>query len=313
MIISASRRTDIPAYYTEWFFRRLEAEEVLVRNPMNYHAVSRISLSRKVLDGIVLWTKDPRPLFRYLDKLEQYPFYIQFTLTAYGADVERNLPPKGKVLVPVFQKLSQEIGKERVVWRYDPILFNEKYTMQYHIKYFRLLAERLALYTEKCTVSFLTLYQKTARNIRPLAVELPSAAQKAELLGAMAETAAQCGIIIDTCAQPGLPDVPGVQKASCIDRIRLERLCGYPLELKADNNQREGCGCVQSIDIGAYHTCKNGCLYCYANTSPAAASKNFALHNPGSPLLLGELLPGDTIKDRPVHSARTAQPRLFDC
>lgn len=131
MIISVSRRTDIPSYYSEWFFNRLNAGYAYVRNPMNPHRISEMSLSPDVVDGIVFWTKNPTPMLNRLHELQDYTYYFQFTLTPYGADVEKNIPSKNDIVIPTFQKLSSMIGKERVVWRYDPILLNDKYTMQY--------------------------------------------------------------------------------------------------------------------------------------------------------------------------------------
>lgn len=130
MIISASRRTDIPSYYSEWFFNRLNEGYVFVRNPMNAHQISKISLLPDVVDGIVFWTKNPTPMLNKLDRLEKYHYYFQFTLTAYGPDVEKNIPSKNKIILPAFRRLSKEIGKEKVVWRYDPIFFNEIYTIE---------------------------------------------------------------------------------------------------------------------------------------------------------------------------------------
>ena len=145
MIISASRRTDIPNYYSEWFFNRIKEGYVLVRNPMNISQVSKISLSPDVVDGIVFWTKNPLPILDRLEELREYTYYFQFTLTPYGKDVEPNVPSKNDLIIPSFRKLSERIGKERVVWRYDPILFNDKYTMDYHIKYFKALAAKLTI------------------------------------------------------------------------------------------------------------------------------------------------------------------------
>ena len=165
MIISVSRRTDIPSYYSEWLFNRLNAGYAYVRNPMNPHRISEVSLSPDVVDGIVFWTKNPTPMLNRLHELQDYTYYFQFTLTPYGADVEKNIPSKNDIVIPTFQKLSSMIGKERVVWRYDPILLNDKYTMQYHMKYFRVLCDKLADHTEKCTISFLDLYKNIQRSI----------------------------------------------------------------------------------------------------------------------------------------------------
>ena len=144
MIISASRRTDIPSFYSDWMFNRLKEGYVCVRNPMNIHQISQISLSPDVVDGIVFWTKNPTPMLERIHELD-------------GKDVEKNIPSKNDVIIPTFKKLSSIIGKERIVWRYDPILINEHYTIEYHKKYFKKLCESLSNYTEKCTVTFIYL------------------------------------------------------------------------------------------------------------------------------------------------------------
>lgn len=312
MIVSASRRTDIPSYYSEWMLNRLKEEYVLVRNPMNIHQVSKIDLSPSVVDALVFWTKNPTPMLQHLDELKDYIYYFQFTLSAYGPDVERNLPSENKVIIPTFQKLSQEIGKEKVVWRYDPIFFNEQYTMQYHCKYFEVLASKLAGYTEKCTISFMDLYRNTERNIKPLNIVKDTREMQEELLQRFVEIARQYELYIDACAEIGDFHKFGVEHAHCIDRERIERIGGFKLDVEKDTNQRAECGCVASIDIGAYNTCKNGCLYCYANYSENTVGKNFGLHNPKSPLLFGEIDESDIIKERKVKSLIKTQMSLFD-
>ena len=199
MIISASRRTDIPAYYSQWMFKRLKDEYVLVRNPMNIHQVGKINLSPDVVDGIVFWTKNPVPMLSHLSELDKYNYYFQFTLTAYDRDVEPNIPSKNNIIIPAFQKLSQTIGREKVIWRYDPIFFNDRYTMEYHCKYFKVLAEKLGDYTEKCTVSFLDLYRNTARNMRSLNIQQGTTEQQFEMMQRFSEIAKKYGFYIDTC------------------------------------------------------------------------------------------------------------------
>ena len=140
MIISASRRTDIPTYYSDWFFNRIKEGFVFVRNPMNAHQISRIDLRPDVVDGIVFWTKNPLPMLDRLDLLKEYTYYFQFTLTSYGEDVESNIPSKSNVIIPSFQRLSDKLGPERVIWRYDPIFLSQKYSIDYHIHYFEMLA-----------------------------------------------------------------------------------------------------------------------------------------------------------------------------
>lgn len=312
MIISASRRTDIPTYYSEWFFNRLREGDVLVRNPMNARQISRISLSPEAVDGIVFWTKNPVPMLSRLGELEPYPYYFQFTLTAYGRDVEPNLPGKNGVLIPAFQELSRMAGRERVVWRYDPIFLSDRYTVEYHCRYFRVLAAKLGEYTEKCTVSFLDFYRSTARNMRSLHIREMTAAQQREMMERFSEIAGEYGLYIDTCSEAISLEDLGISHASCVDRERLERIGGYRLKAGRDRNQRKECGCAASVDIGAYDTCGNGCLYCYATDSPPRAAERVRAHRPDSPILFGTVGPEDVIREREAVSLREQQLSLFD-
>lgn len=311
MIISASRRTDIPSYYSKWFFNRLKAGYAYVRNPMNPHRISEVSLSPDVIDGIVFWTKNPTPMLNRLHELQDYAYYFQFTLTPYGTDVEKNVPSKNDIIIPTFQKLSAQIGKERVIWRYDPILLNDKYTMRYHMKYFRVLCDKLADYTEKCTISFLDLYKNIQRSITPLGIRPPSSEQAEELAGYFSEIAKEHGIYIDTCAEDIDLSKYGIKHASCIDRHRLERIGNYKLAIERDKNQRAACGCISSIDLGAYNTCRNGCAYCYANFNQTLVNDCCGKHDPFSPLLYGEISADDIIKPREMKSFRDSQMNLF--
>lgn len=312
MIISASRRTDIPTYYSEWFFNRLKEQYVLVRNPMNIHQIGKINLSPNVVDGIVFWTKNPVPMLDRLSELKKYNFYFQFTLNAYDRDVEPNVPSKNNIIIPAFQQLSKSVGKERVIWRYDPIFLNERYTIEYHCKYFGILASKLRGYTEKCTISFLDLYRNTARNTRPLNIYQETETQRFTIMQRFSEIAKKYGFYIDTCAETIDLEKFGIAHAHCIDKERFERLGKYKLSVEKDSHQRPECGCVASIDIGTYNTCKNGCLYCYANYSHNTVLKNTQLHNPTSPLLYGEVGPDDVIKERKVKSCKDCQLNLFD-
>jgi len=311
VIISASRRTDIPSYYSEWLFNRLNEKYVLVRNPMNIHQISKIDLSPEIVDGIVFWTKNPAPMLNRLEKLEKYNFYFQFTLTAYGPEIETGLPSKNKVIIPSFQRLSKAIGKEKVVWRYDPIFLNETYTIDYHCRYFEVLASKLAYCTEKCTISFLDLYRNTERNIKPIHIQPVTEVQQLEIIEKFVGIAQRYNLHLDTCAEPCDFGKFGVSHACCIDKERFERIGGYKLNVEKDKNQRDKCGCMASIDIGAYNTCKNGCLYCYANYSSLSVNNNFEKHNAESPLLFGEINENDKIKERNVKSLIDGQRCLF--
>ena len=311
MIISASRRTDIPCYYSEWFFNRLKAGFAYVRNPMNPHRISEVSLAPEVVDGIVFWTKNPTPMLNRLDELRDIPYYFQFTVTPYGTDVEKNVPSKNNVIVPAFQKLAEIAGKERVVWRYDPILLNEKYTVAYHIKYFRALCDKLADSTEKCTISFLDLYKNIQHSIAPLGIRPPSVSEMEELIGHFSETVQAYGLVLDTCAETVDLSKYGVGHAACIDRERLERIGNCTLHLERDKNQREACGCMAAVDLGAYNTCQNGCVYCYANFNQTLVNDCCGKHDPASPLLFGEVGEQDVVKPREMKSLKVGQMKLF--
>lgn len=312
MIISASRRTDIPAYYSDWLIHRIKEKYLYVRNPMNLHQIGKINLDPSVVDGIVFWTKNPIPMMGKLEALKDYVYYFQFTLTSYGPEIESGLPSKNKELIPAFCELSKNIGKERVIWRYDPIFLNETYTLDYHKKYFRIMASKLGDYTEKCTISFLDLYRNTMRNIQPYGIRVPSEEEQIEIVTEFSKIAKEYGFYIDTCAEKINLEELGIKHASCIDKERLEKIGGYRLEVKKDANQREICGCVASIDIGTYNTCKNGCAYCYANYSKTTVEKQTQFHDPLSPLLFGNLGEEDSIKERKMESFVQNQMSLFD-
>jgi len=298
MIISASRRTDIPARYADWFFNRIKEGFALARNPMNPRRISRVRLRPEDVSGIVFWTKDPRPVLDRLDLLRDYAFYFQFTLTPYAADIEAGLPSKGGVLLPAFLRLSDAIGAERVIWRYDPILINDTYTAVYHRTYFEKLARRLRGHTQTCTISFMDLYRCNAAAARKLGVrELPDG-EKLRLAGELREIAEGCGISVNACCETLDLSGAGVGRARCVDAHLLARIAGHEIKAERDPNQRGGCACHRSVDIGQYDTCPNGCAYCYATHSRAAVAQNISLHDPASPLLVGNLRPDDMVADR---------------
>ena len=168
MIISASRRTDIPSYYSEWFFNRIKEKYVYVRNPINIRQVSKINLSAEFVDCIVFWSKNPEPMIDKLGLLKNYKYYFQFTLTSYGHDIEKNIPSKREKIFNAFKKLSDEIGSKKVIWRYDPIIITDKYTLDYHKKYFEKIAKTLNGYTERCIISFMYIYSKVKRNMKEI-------------------------------------------------------------------------------------------------------------------------------------------------
>lgn len=309
MIVSASRRTDIPACYPRWFSRRVNEGYVLVRNTYRYHEIVRVPLGRDNVDAFVFWTKNPLPFLPYLSALEEYPYYFHFTLTSYGKDIERNVPSKNDVLIPAFERLSRMIGPKRVIWRYDPIFFSGKYTLDYHKKYFSMLAERLSGFTETCVVSFLDMYPSIGKAMNEAGYAGSSSSSEEELLRHIVDTGRKTGISIRLCCEKDYENIPGLARSCCIDKVLIENLSGHFLDVDRDRNQRSGCNCAGSIDIGNYGTCSNGCIYCYAN------SKRRPLYttdfDPLSPLLCSRLEDDDVIVERDFKSCRAEDNSLF--
>ncbi len=298
MIISASRRTDIPARYAEWFYNRLRDGYVLGRNPMRFHQVMRISLAPEDVDGIVFWTKNPYPMLSQITSLAPYAYYFQFTLTSYSNDMEPGVPLKSSTIIPTFQRLAELIGPDRVIWRYDPILFSGKYTAEYHKEYFYEIARRLYGYTNKCIISFLDDYRSACARLQACGLTPVDEAVQTQLAGTIASTARSFQMTIETCAEKMDLSTHGIGHAKCIDGSLLDKIRGYSLKALKDKNQRPHCGCDASVDIGSYNTCQNGCLYCYANHAPELIAKAVREHDPFSPLLTGKIGPSDEIKAR---------------
>lgn len=312
MILSVSRRTDIPNYYSEWFLNRIKEGFLYVRNPMNAHQISEIKITPDLVDCIVFWTKNPDPMLERLDELKKYKYYFQFTLTGYGNDVERNLPNKKTVIIPSFQKLSQKIGKEKVIWRYDPIFFSERYTVEYHKKAFNSIAEALKDYTDKCVISFVDTYPKNKKNLERLSSVALKEHELKKFVRELSEIAKENQILLSTCAEKIDLSEFGINHNCCIDKNLIEEIIGCKLKVGKDKNQRKECGCVESVEIGTYNTCKNGCAYCYANYSQSSVERNCLKYNPLSPLLCGVVTTEDKINQRSVKTLKELQFSFLD-
>lgn len=298
MIISASRRCDIPAFYSEWFIDKIQKGFVLVRNPMNARQISRIDLTPEAVDCIVFWSKNPEPMLAGLDKLECYKYYFQFTLNGYGKDAEPNLPAQER-RIETFMKLSEKLGRSRVVWRYDPVFLSGAYTAGFHKEKFQYLAERLSGYTDRCVISFIDMYKKIQKAMCRLGAFAPDSSVQAELAEWIGRTAKRCGMEAVSCCEPLNMEPYGIGAGHCIDKALITKLCGYTLHAAdKDKNQRPGCGCMPSVDIGSYNTCAHGCKYCYASFSPGSVRKNTAQYSPSQPLLCGWPGEKDMIYDR---------------
>ena len=287
MILSVSRRTDIPNHYADWFLNRIRAGELYVKNPVNAKQIRRVDLSPEAVDCIVFWTKNPSGIIDRLDELHDYHYYFQFTLTGYGRDIEPGLPDKKKVLIPLFRKLADRIGKERVVWRYDPILINDRYTAEYYEKAFSQIAESLSGYTERVVVSLLDMYAGIQKYMERFGVgEAPEEVIR-NLAGRLAAIAGDHGLEIVSCAEEIDLESEGIRHGICIDRELIGRVTGKSLPVKKDRNQRPACGCAESVDVGAYDTCPNGCRYCYAVRSAARVRANRERYDAEGEMLCG--------------------------
>lgn len=307
MIISASRRTDIPAFYSEWFANRIEQEFLLSRNPFNYHQISRVSLRPGDVEAIVFWTRNPRKILKTLDVLDckRIPYYFQYTITGYPRTIERSVP-RPMDAIKTFIELSERLGLGRVIWRYDPILLSNFVDLNEHKRLFAKIAGMLSGSTNCVVISFADFYKKTSRNLSKVpelicSDLLAQQDQLLELAEFMARIAGEHGMQIQSCAEDVDLSEIGVPHGKCIDDQRLKELFNLTIKPTKDLGQRPACGCVKSIDIGMYNTCMHGCSYCYATFDHEKTLAQRQRHDPLSPFLVGgtegvseALLRGDT-------------------
>ncbi len=293
MIVSASRRTDIPGLYSEWFVNRIRQGFCVVPNPYNPKRISRIDITPQNVEAIVFWSKNPQPLMQHLAELERagHRFYFQFTLNAYPQILEPGIPSLEQ-RVATFKELAKMIGPERVIWRYDPIIISNITDWDFHRRTFAQLCDELATSTRRVMVSLLDMYKKIERRFQALrqpGVELiPGADARPEtidLLRFIAATARDHALEIFTCAEPKDYSNIGIPPGRCIDGDLIEKLWGIHRSWGKDPGQREACGCAVSRDIGVNGTCTHGCPYCYATGNPSAATARRAAHDPASPSL----------------------------
>lgn len=300
MIISASRRTDIPAFYAEWFMNRLREGFLFVQNPFNAHKLSRIELSPDKIDAIVFWTKNPKPLLKYLKEIDEmgYNYYFQFTLTGYPKQLEPSVPLIDEIL-STFKQLSEQIGPQKVIWRYDPIIISDITDEKYILKNFENLTKILSNHTRRVVISFADFYKKVLRNIDKITNEQninfydinlrPD--QIENISKFISSIAKEHSLDIFSCAEKLNLSHCGINHGKCIDDELISELFGIRFDISKDKNQRDECGCVQSKDIGQYNTCTHDCLYCYANNDKKLASKNKDSHDPSKPTLIGNGIP----------------------
>ncbi|MBQ3956155.1 MAG: DUF1848 domain-containing protein [Clostridia bacterium] len=310
MIINTGQRTDIPAFYSEWFANRLKEGVVCVRNPFDHHQVSRYRLDPGVVDVIGFCTKNPAPMFRYMDLLKDYGQYWFVTITPYGRDIEPNVPDKHRLLDDL-KRLSDIAGIDSVAWRYDPILISSRYTFDYHLRAFEKMASALDGYTRTAVISFIDLYPKVKRRF-PEAREVTKEERLAlgkEIIG----IASAHGMTVKPCAEGDELTPFGADCGGCMTIRDYEKAIGRRLDAPKKKGARAGCACYLSCDIGVYDTCLHLCRYCYANAEPEKVLAMSRLHDPLSPFLIGNYEDGDRIHDVPQRSWTDSQTGLFDC
>lgn len=301
MIISASRRTDIPAFYARWFVNRIRAGYCEVPNPFNRQQIARISLLPKDVDVIVFWTRNPRPLFPYLEELDErgYRYYFQYTLLGYPPQIDSHNPPL-QASLKTFRELAQRVGPERVIWRYDPIVLSEATPPAYHRAAYARLAQALTGCTGRSVVSLMDDYPKLRGRLQEMARQgarqLPVSEGESgfegdlpnwlgDLLRDLAAIALSHRMEMVSCAEERNLLPFGIRPGKCVDDGYIQRVFGLEVTHAKDPGQRNACGCVVSKDIGMYDSCLFGCRYCYATTSFGRARANYLRHDPNAPSL----------------------------
>ena len=288
MIVSASYKTDIPAFYGEWFMRRLAAGHCRVANPYGGPPFT-VPLGPAAVDGFVFWTRNLGP---FLDRLETvaargFPFVVQYTVTGYPRVLDAaTIGAEGAV--DHIRAVATRYGRRAAVWRYDPIVFSSVTPPAWHRETFAGLAGQMAGAVDEVVVSVAQIYRKSARNLTAVARlhgftwDDPGPGERRALIADLAAIAGRHGLRLAVCGQPELI-VPGAAEARCIDAARLSDVAGRPLA--AAHKAHRACDCDASRDIGDYDTCPHGCAYCYAVQSRSLAKRRFAAHDPAGEFL----------------------------
>ena len=309
MILNTGQRTDIPSFYSEWFFNRLKEGFVYVRNPYFPKIIKKFYLNKDVIDLIVFCTKNPHKILENIKELDGFRQFWFVTITPYGKDLEKNNINK-KEVIEEFKKLSIINGKESVSVRYDPIILTEKYNKDFHLKAFDKLLILLEGYTNYVVISFVDLYKGTTKrlpNIKSLTVE-----DKYWFVNQFSQISKRHNMYLNICGEDIIFEGENVLNGKCIDRKIIEECLGNKITLvRPKTNTRPSCFCFLGNDIGQYDTCLNGCEYCYATSSFENALKNYKNHDPKSPILVGHLEKDDIIKEAEQISIIDRQINLF--
>lgn len=303
MIINTGGRTDTVQYYTPWLLNRFDAGNVLVRNPYYPNSITRYELDPSVVDCVIFCSKNYSPILPHIKRIiDRFNTYFFYTITAYGTDVEPGVPDI-KDGVRTLIELSKLVGRERLAWRYDPILLTERYTVRYHCELFARLASHIVPHVDRCIFSFVEMYRKVGRNMKSIITMTDD--ERAVLLRSMGDSARKYDLRLHTCACGDDLSSYGIEGAGCVTLETIAQANDVRFKRLKHKGMRKGCGCFEWHDIGAYDSCPNGCAYCYANSTAKRAAENYELHDPESPLLLGNIKEGDVIRSAAQKSYRT--------
>ncbi len=309
MIINTGQRTDIPAFYSKWFMNRIREGFVLVRNPYYPNLVTKFRLDPDVVDVIGFCTKNPRPMFPYLDELKPFGQFWYVSITGFGKDLEPNVPSIDQAIED-FKYLSNKVGKHAIGWRYTPIIVNSVYTVEHHIKTFERIASALDGYTSLAVFGFVDLYDKLKRNHPE--IQDCTDEDKIRLATSLLGIAKKHGMDLRLCSKEKWLKDYGIDVDGCMRIHDYETAIKTKMDIKQKMQARKGyCACYLSNDIGSYNSCLHLCTYCYANGNKEEVLRNFRDHDDDSPLLIGHLKPEDKVRDAKQESYVNKQITLF--
>ena len=309
MIINTGQRTDIPAFYSKWFINRIREGYVLVRNPYYPSLVTKFLLNPDVVDVIGFCTKNPRPMFKYLDELKPFGQFWYISITGFDKDIEPNVPSIDQVIED-FKFLSYKVGKNAIALRYTPIIINEKYTLQRHIDTFEYITSKLEGYTSLAVFGFVDIYDKLKRN-HPEIIDCDDSL-KIIIAKEFLKIANKHHMELRLCSKEKWLSSYGIDVNGCMRLEDYERAIGFSLTSTKKVEARRGyCTCYLSNDIGSYNSCLHLCSYCYANGNPNLVLSNFKKHDEDSPFLIGNISPDDKIRLVKQESWKEIQGKLF--
>ena len=311
MIINVGGRTDIVNYYTPWLLNRLEEGYAYSRNPFARENVYKLSLKSEDVDCLLFCSKNYQPILKHIGDIdEKYNILCNYTITAYGKDIEPKVPSINQS-IKTLKRLSDIVGVNKILWRYDPILLTEKYTVEKHLETFEYLAEKISPLVYRCIFSFVDMYKKVEENMPEI---IPFTDEdKVKLLKGIGEISKKYNLYTQTCATNENYEKYGIHAAGCTTREILEQAHNVVYKNVKGTGIRENCQCIPSRDIGAYNSCLSECKYCYANRKPDIPKKVIKMHDEKSPLLLGQLKENDRLIGTKIISyIEPKQTTLFD-